>query len=281
MSKGSVINPAFVQALGLAPALHTLTKAIENRPHPTLLEPMFHLHVEEVAEPVYLERQYLYDHQFTIRSSYGAGQKVLLWMRRTWRRRSDHADEEPISLLLASDLFLMDDSREFLRFRLFLRSQRIRDAQARDFLAKHAHDFPTLSQSPEGLARICACLGSIAEWPDPENGFRRRSDGDHTLEGLAKTYSRPLAAVRGANAFPRTLLTRSPEERANIFRIMCFVEDPERGAPALLLFLRDLGQLSHSETLVRLTAGPNGGAELQRAFDGVRLWLGQPWSPGG
>lgn len=276
VSKGAIITEGFVEALGLKGSLYTLRKGMENRPHPTLLEPMFHIHVEELEEPVYLERQYLYDHQFTIKPTYGAGEKILLWVHRTWRRRNEIEEEELQPLLVATDLFMLKDPREFLRFRLFLRSKRILDVQARDFLSKNAERFCEIAKQPKGLHLICGCLGNISEWPDPENGFRRRAGDEHTLEGLAKTYSAAIVAVRSIPALPKVLLTCDPEQRLNIFRLMCFAEDPEEGANSLMVFLRDLGQETGVERIIRETSHINTGHDLSRSLESLRTFLALP-----
>ena len=39
-------------------------------------------------------------------------------------------------------------------------------------------------QRDDGMRQILNCLGNIAEWPDPENGFRRNSAADSALRAL-------------------------------------------------------------------------------------------------
>ncbi|TVR44287.1 MAG: hypothetical protein EA402_07455 [Planctomycetota bacterium] len=276
MAKGSVITHAFVEALGLGSASYTLTKAIKNQLHPELQDPMFAIEVEEFPEPIYLDRQYCFDHQFSVPSSYGPGDRLLLWMRRTVRHRNQDSKQPATHLLMASDCFLYDQPLEFQRFRVFLRSKRILDTQARDFLARYGDDFPKLVESPKGMERILDCLGNIAEWPDPENGFRRNVESDASLEGLAKSYSVPLLAVRSHSSLPAELLKRNPEERVNIFRLLCFAEDPNQGSDSLMVFLRDLGAATRAPTVIRRTAAIKSGADLGWALESLRQFLALP-----
>lgn len=276
MAKGSVITHAFVEALGLAAASYTLKKPIKNELHPELQDPMFGIVVEEYPEVVYLDRQYCFDHQFAIPQGYGVGDRLLLWMRRTVRHRNNDPKQPATMLLMASDIFLYNQPLEFQRFRVFLRSKRILDTQARDFLARYANDFPKLVDNAQGMGRILDCLGHIAEWPDPENGFRRHGDNEATLEGLAKSYSQALSPVRGHRSLPQLLLQRDPEQRVNIFRLLCFVEEAEGGNDKLMVFLRDLGTATKSQAVIRRTAAIKTGADLGWALDTLRNYLALP-----
>ncbi|MFW5828989.1 MAG: hypothetical protein ACOCXA_01900 [Planctomycetota bacterium] len=244
-----------------------------NKAHPTLLEPMFHIDTEQVDETIYLERDYLYESQLPIRPSYGAGEKILCWTHRAIRYRNDDHDNDPQTVLLASDLFLLDEPHEFNRFRMFLKNKRILDAQARSWLADNAEDIPDLASDPTGMERICACLGNIQEWPDPENGFRKHTGPEHSLEGLSKQYSAALVAVRTSSLLPHRLMQLEPEQRLGVFRLLSYAEDPDRGPAGLFTFLRDLGARIGDRALQRQTAGIANGMDLQRALAAVRNHL--------
>ena len=276
MAKGSVITHAFIEALGLGSASFELTKPLKNILHPELQEPMFAIEINEFPETVYLDRQYCFDHQFSVPQGYGAGSKLLLWMRRTIRHRNNNPDEPATTLLMASDCFLYDQPLEFQRFRIFLRSKRILDTQARDFLARFGDKFGQLVDSDDGMSRILDSLGNIAEWPDPENGFRRHGESDATLEGLAKTYSAQLLPLREHRKLPVALLSRSPEHRTNIFRLLCFVEDNTKGSEGLMVFLRDLGTATGADPVIRKTAAIKSAADLGWALETLRNYLGLP-----
>lgn len=275
MAKGAVISKKFVEALGLSGSMYTLKKPLENRAHEILMEPMIHIEVEELPETVLVDRQYLYEHQFSIKPSYGAGEKILLWVRRETRHRNNDTNEKEAHLLLASDCFLMEDPREFLRFRMFLKSKKILDTQARDFLAKNAEKFPEMAETDDGLNRILNCLGNISEWPDPENSFRKKTGNDNSLEGLAKQYSEPLAKVRKHKSFIAGLFRCDPEQRVNAYRLICFVVD-EEDANSLMVFIRDMGQKSGIESVIRATGGIKSGPELARGLEAVRRFLALP-----
>ena len=116
MQKGAVLNQQFIDALGLSERLLTLKKAMLNQPHPALLEPMFHIHTEEVDEVIYLERQYLYDEQLNIKPSYAAGEKILVWTYHAVRHRNNDTANEPTKVLLASDLFCSVIRESFCAF---------------------------------------------------------------------------------------------------------------------------------------------------------------------
>lgn len=278
MAKGSIITQQLVEALGLSSASFVLRAPLRNQLHPELQDPMFVIQVEEYPEPIYLDRQYCFDHQFSVPSGYGTGDRLLLWMRRVLRHRNNDPSQSAATLLMASDCFLYDQPREFQRFRLFLRSKRILDSQARDFLARNAANFPVLVQKPEGIAKILSVIGHIAEWPDPENGFRRHSSNDATLEGVAKQHAEPLLALRNARDLTQQLLRLDPEQRVNVFRLLCHVPDTEKGSESLMVFLRDLGTRSNAQAVIRRTHNIKTGADLSRAMDTLRQFLALPLS---
>jgi hypothetical protein len=273
MQKGAVLNQQFIDALGLGERLLTLTRQMVNQPHPTLQEPMFHISTEELDETMYLERQYLYDEQINIKPSYGQGEKILAWTYHALRHRNADASNEPVKVLLASDLFLLGDPHEFIRFRTFLKTQRILDAQARDFLAKNHTRFGQLVQTPDGLYKVIDCLAQLADWPDPENGFKRRAGDEHTLEGIAKDYGQAMVATRNANGLLQALLRRTGQERLDIFRMLSFAEDKEQGAQGLMLFLRDIGAATGEKEIMRATAQINTGVDLSKGLEAIRRYL--------
>ncbi len=273
VSKGAVLSTSFIEALGLGVHVATLTGPILNKAHPDLLEPMFFIEAEEYDDTVYLERNYLYDAQLSIKSSYGAGERVLMWMGRGTRYRNGDNSTEPFNLLLASDLFLFNDPHEFIRFRTFLKSQRIIDAQARDFLAKNHKNFGELATDEKTIGSVLACLGNIREWPDPENGFQLRKGDEHTLEGLAKGYSVAFVAVRNSPILPRRLLAMAPEERLSIFRLFCFAEDAEKGPEGLRFFLATLGRQTGNHAVMSATSEIHNGQDFMRALEIMRRYL--------
>ena len=275
MSKGAIIDEAFVHALGLSEQLMTLTGHMENKHHPVLQEPMFHLSVQEVPEIIFLERKYVFDNQVSIKSSYGKDDKILVWLQRVLRANTLTAGQEPVDLLMVRDFFLLGDWREFQRFKQFIKSMRILDAQARNYLAEHHQEFPTLANDAKGIKRILDSLEKIAEWPDLEGNNSKAS----SLELVAKTYSKDLAPIRASALLPGMLLKRAPDVRFNLFRLLSFVEDPVGGSGALVKFLIALGAATHDDETVQGTAEVKSGRDLQRAFAAIRKYLFSPKLP--
>ena len=281
MPKGSVLTHAFIEHLGLGTSAYTLTDVPKNIVHPELQEPMFQIRVKEFEETVFLDRQYCYDNQFTLPSHYGVGNKILLWTRRVDRTSVHNASNPSVSLLMASDCFLLDHPLEFQRFRVFLRSKRILDTQARDFLVRNSPTFSRLVETDDGLEKVLDCLGNISEWPESETSFRRQNASDHTIEGLAKSYSHDLLPVRESEKLPAALLQRNDTQRETIFRMMYYVRD-EKGSESLQVFLRDLGMATGSRAVIRKTARINNSNDLALALDalrrhlGIRIWPPQP-----
>ncbi|NRA40168.1 MAG: hypothetical protein HRU15_18630 [Planctomycetes bacterium] len=270
----AVLNEAFIDALSLRGQLLTLTKAMSNKPHEILLEPMFHIHTKEFEdEIVYLERQYLYDHQISLKSTYGSGEKILAWTYRSGRCRNNDDNNPEIQVLFASDLFLLKDPREFIRFRTFLKSKRILDAQSRDFLGKRHQNFSQMAESQEGMKAIMQCLGNIEDWPDPEYGFKKRSGVEHTLEGVSKDFSEAMVSVRKSALMAEQLLLLAPHQRMTVFRILSFAEDPESGPTGLMVFLRDIGAATKDESVMRATSKIASGGELSKGLESVRRYL--------
>jgi hypothetical protein len=269
MSRGAVLDEAFIRSVGLAEQLLTLNGAIENRPHPQLKEALFHLSTLEVEETIYLERKYVFEHQVSIKSSYGKGDRVLAWLHRVVLPGSGAGSPERIELLMVRELFLLGEWREFHRFKAFVKSMRIADAQARGWLAEHHRDFPAMIDDETALRRILDCLTSCAEWPDLEDAV---SHAD-SLEQLAKTYSQGLASVRSCALLPGLLLGFAPDQRFRLFRLFSFVEDAEHGSASLVRFIVALGHATGDAAVAAATASPRTSRELARALGAVREYL--------
>jgi hypothetical protein len=271
MSKGSVLDESMINSLGFADQLLTLTGTIENRHHPVLQEPLFVMQTKEITEPVYLERKYVFDNQVSIKSTIHAGERVLAWLAHSLRPNPHDPQAAHVEVLIARDLFLLGDWREFQRFKQFLKSQRILDAQARQWLSDHRAQLEQLSGIAEGLNRIGDCLGRIAEWPELEGSGDQARLG--SLEAVAKTFSKELLHVRDAPLFPLLLLRKPPDARFRIFRMMSFVEDPQHGASGLVKFLTALARATHDEALLTATGNITGSRELARALAAMRTYL--------
>jgi hypothetical protein len=270
MSKGAILDESLVHALGLSEQLLTLTGPIENRHHPVLQEPMFVIHAEEIAEPVHLERKYVFDNQVSIKGSYGKGDKVLAWLARSLKPNPHDTHAAQVEVLVARDFFLLGDWREFQRFKQFIKSMRIIDAQARQWLTDHHGELEVLSGTAEGLARIIGVLGRIAEWPELEGGATTRAT---SLEGVAKTFSKGLLHVREAPLFPTLLLRLEPDMRFSVFRIMGFVEDPAHGAAGLIAFLLAMAKATREPEVVESAAVLKSSRDLSRVFASLRKYL--------
>ena len=270
MSKGAVLDETFLAAAGLSEQLLTLSGPIVNRHHEVLQEPMFHLQTTEIEETVYLERSYVFANQVSIRAHYGKGDKVLVWLQRSLRQPQHDAKAALVELLMAREFFLLNDWREFQRFRTFVKSQRILDAQARQWVTDNHIRFKDLCQTPEGIERILDGLGSVAEWPDLDG--QEQTDNRSTLELVAKTYSRSLAPVRIAPLLAPALMQRAPDVRFSIFRLFSYVEDPE-GTGSLLRFLADLGRESGYPLVAAATSGLKSSRDISRAFASLRAAL--------
>lgn len=271
MSKGAVLDEAFLAAAGLSEQLLTLTQSIENKHHDVLQEPMFHIRTSEIEETVYLERKYVFENQVSIRAHYGKGEKVLVWLQRSLRQPSHDPQAGMVEVLMAREFFMLGDWREFQRFRQFVKSQRILDAQARQWITDNHVRFKELCLTEEGMGRILDSLGAVAEWPDMDGQDQGQSRT--TLELIAKTYSRSLAPVRAAPLLPGALLARQPDTRFNVFRLFSFVEDPEKGPMGLIAFIRELGKATRDERVIGLTGQLKTSRDISRAFSVLRTVL--------
>lgn len=270
MSKGAVLDEGFIATAGLSEQLLTLAGPIENRHHEVLQEPMFHLHTQEIEETVYLERSYVFANQVSIRAHYGKGDKVLVWLQRSLRQPPHDQKAGLVEVLMAREFFLLGDWREFQRFRQFVKSQRILDAQARQWITDNHVKFKDMCLVPDGIERILDGLGAIAEWPDLED--QDQADNRSTLELVAKTYSRSLAPVRVAPLLAPALLQRAPDVRFSIFRLFSYVEDPA-GTATLLRFIADLGRATGDPVVTAATTGLRSSRDISRAFAALRAAL--------
>lgn len=268
MSKGAVLDEAFIDMIGFPEHLLTLTASMENKHHEILQESMFHISTKEEVEPIFLERKYVFDNQVSIRSSYGKGDKILVWLQRVVRTDPNDGSSQ-LNLLLVRDMFLLGDWREFQRFKLFVKSMRILDAQARSYLAEHHQDFPSWVGNTDGIKRILDCLGKIAEWPDLDGHASKAS----SLESVAKAYSKNLAAIRSSSLLPSLLLKRPSDVRFNIFRLLSFVESLTNNSSSLIKFVCELGQSTNEDAVVQVTSVIKNGRDLQRAFAAIRKYL--------
>jgi hypothetical protein len=271
MGRGAVLDEAFLATAGLSEQLLTLAGPIENKHHEVLQEPMFHVRTQEIEETVYLERKYVFENQVSIRMHYGKGEKILVWLQRALRQPPHDPRAAMVEVLMAREFFMLGDWREFQRFRQFVKSQRILDAQARQWITDNHVKFKDLAQTAEGMERILDSLGAVAEWPDMDGQDQGQSRT--TLELIAKTYSRSLAPVRVAGLLPTALLTRQPDTRFNIFRLFSFVEDPERGPASLIAFVRELGKATGDARVAELTSNLKTSRDISRAFSVLRTVL--------
>jgi hypothetical protein len=269
MSKGAVIDESFIQALGLTDHVLTLTRSIENKPHDVLQEPLFHIYVAEINETIYLDRQYVFDNQLSIRASYGKDEKILAWLQRVPRVNALSPKQETVELLMVCDLFLLKDWREFQRFKQFIKSSRILDAQARNYLVDHHKEFPGHANDPDAMKRILLSLERAADFHDPHNTH----DTSNSLEQIAKTYGPYLAPIRTSPHLPRLLLDRDPEARFNLFRLFCFIEDREKGAETLIQFIMAIAKESHDNDVIASVANLGSSRDLQRAFTAIRKFM--------
>src|SRR5271154_732984 len=260
MTRGAVLDEAFIRSVGLADQLLTLNGAIENRHHPLLQAAIFHLSTAEVEETIYLERKYVFEHQVSIKASYCKGDRVLAWLHRVLLPSSAPGRPERVELLMVRELFMLGEWREFHRFKSFVKSMRIIDAQSRGWLGEHHRDFPGMTAAPAALRQILDCLTSCAEWPDLDEAVNQAD----SLEQLAKTYSPGLAPVRSCAQLPGLLLAYAPDQRFRLFRLFSLVEDAEHGSAALVRFIGALGAACGDAAVAAATVQPRTSRELAR-----------------
>jgi|GEM_PF-3868337 hypothetical protein len=275
MTRGAILDEAFIQSVGLADQLLTLSGPIENRHHPSVHDALFHISTEEVPETIYLERKYVFEHQVSIKSSYGKGDKILAWLHRVLVPPTSAGKQERVDLLMVRELFMLGEWREFHRFKSFVKSMRIQDAQSRGWLAEHHREFPGMVEDPASVRRILDCLNSCAEWPDLENAVTHAD----SLEQLAKTYSKGLAPIRSSPLLPGILLGYAPDQRFRLFRLLSFVEDAQHGAGSLVRFISLLGEATGDQTVKAATQQPRTSRELSRALGSIRQYLLSPKTP--
>ncbi|MFM2089642.1 MAG: hypothetical protein RLZZ127_131 [Planctomycetota bacterium] len=265
MSKGAALDERLIQALGLGEQLFTLKGPVVNGYHPILGDPMFALRTKETEEILYLERKYVFDNQVSVKTNMGEGERLLLWIVRQARPNPKDPAGPPVVSLYARECFFLSDWREFQRFKLFLKSMRILDAQARQWLEDHHKEFPALAVAADGIERILTNLSRISELPDLEGGGQKK-DG---IERLAKTYSVDLLPVRSSPLLPAMLLRRDRQERFVLFRLFSHVEDPS-GAASLVAFLTAMAYASGDKAATEAVKGLTGARELARALTTLR-----------
>jgi hypothetical protein len=242
---------------------------MENNHHAVLQEPIFHLSVQELPETVYLDRKYVFDNLVSLKPNYGKDTKVLLWLQRVLRTNSFKVGEDPIDLLMVRDFFLLDDWWEFQRFKQFVKSMRIIDAQARNYLTRHCQEFHTIANNPKDIERILDSLETIVQWLGSENYNKK----NRSLELVAKTYGKNLSYIRASALLPEMLLNRDPNIRYNIFHLMSSVADPVNGSSALFGFLGALGAATHDEETSINTTDIKSDRDFQRALAALRKYL--------
>ncbi len=265
MSKGAALDERLIQALGLAEQLFTLAGPVVNGHHPLLGDPMFALRTKETQEIIYLERRYVFDNQVSVKANMGEGERLLLWIVRQARPNPKDPTGPQVVSLYASECFFLSDWREFQRFKVFLKSMRILDAQARQWLEAHHAEFPTMAVTAEGVERILTNLSRISELPDLE-GSGQKKDG---IERLAKTYSVDLLPVRSAAILPGLLLRRDRQERFVLFRLFSYVEDPA-GATSLVAFLTAMAYATNDKAATEAVKALTGPRELARVLGALR-----------
>ncbi len=274
MSKGAVLDEKFIQSIGMTEQLLTLTASLENVHHPVFQEPLFAIKTKEIEDTIWLERKYVFDNQISIKGSYGAGEKVLVWQVLTLRTDPRDAAAKPVRMLTARDLFLLGDWREFQRFKQFVKSMRILDAQARQWLHEHHGQFAQLAEVPEGIDRILGCLAAISDVPDLDT-YQQGARGN-ALEMLAKTYSTSLLPVRHSAHLASRLLRRTPDQRFMVFRLLSFVEDPQGGTGSLIRFLQHLAGAIGRPVTAELAKEIKSSRDLAKLFTAIRIDLLSP-----
>jgi hypothetical protein len=172
---------------------------------------------------------------------------------------------------MARDIFLLGDWREFQRFKQFVKSMRILDTQARNYLAEHHGEFPAMAPDAAAMDTLLGYLGHIADWPDLEGG-----DKSGSLETVAKTYSKDLVPVRSSPHLAALLLKRDPDLRFNLFRRFSFVEDTKGGSSSLVKFLQALAGATRKEEVIHACQEMHTSRDLQRGFSSIRQALLSP-----
>lgn len=266
MSKGAALDERLIQALGFGEQLFTLRATVVNGHHPILGDPMFQLQTKEVDEVIYLERRYVFDNQVSIKANMGEGERLLIWVVRQARPNPKDPTGPQVVSLYAREFFLLSDWREFQRFKTFVKSMRILDAQARQWLDSHHKEFPALAITLEGMDRILTNLSRVSELPDLEGAAGQRKDG---IERLAKTYSPDLLPVRNSPLLPAMVLRRDRQERFILFRLFSYVEDPA-GLASLVHFLTGMAIASGDAPAMESVKHLTGPRELARVLGTLR-----------
>ena len=190
-----VLHERLVVLLGFGEQLLTLTGSPSNILHPELQTGMLRFAVQELPEPLWLDKKYVLDQKLVIPTGFGAGAKIIAWWR--WENRFVRdGEDEAIRLPLAFDLFLLDHAKDFLRFQRFIESLRLLDTQARQFLAKHQEDIGSLLDNKTSRVNILQTISYLREEPLPEQGIQYNKNSRlNLLDEIAKTYPLPLGYI--------------------------------------------------------------------------------------
>lgn len=273
MAGRPVLSIETAEEMGLADQILTLKRPIENRYHEALRGPYFHIVSEEFEEPMILDRHYVQERRVNLRPTYGPNERILAWWQRLPRVPEGGSPDQTVTVLMASDIFMLGDPFDFQRFKDFVRSRRLLDAQARGWLSAHRAELGTLAATSAGLHEILACLGTICDLPSPDQGLRRTDREANPVMALAKSMSADLLPVRNQPDLAQALRDLPPERRMNTFKLLCFVEDPT-GTGSLLQFLGRvasmLGDVDCATAVVHLG---NNARDLPRLLYAIRRRL--------
>ncbi len=272
MPQAPVLTVPLLERMGLARQLLTLTKTVEVRAHPELLDDFAFLHCEGLDEAVCCDRDYLRRHNIRFTSAYSAGQQVLAWTRPDRRRRSDDPANPEIEIILVIDLFLLDSPNDFKRFHAFVEGMQLRDAQGRAFLAAKAEELPLLVLETEHLPTIVRHLAGIIDGSEVTLPGAERPG----YRALGSTYASALSAVRKSPLLPPVILALPPHERHTLFRLLCHAEDQEDGPAGLIHFVSSLSAASGVPALAEAGANITDAASLRTILSDLGRLLASP-----
>ena len=272
MAQAPVLTVSLLERMGLARQLLTLSRTVEVRAHPELLEDFAFLHCEGLDEPICCDRDYLRRNNIRFTSAYGAGAQVLAWTRLDRRRRSDDPANPLVEIILVIDLFLLDTPNDFKRFQAFVEGMQLRDAQGRAFLASAAEDMPLIALETEQLPTVVRQLAGIVDGSEVT-----LPGGDRPgYRALGATYATALCSLRKSPLLPPVLLALPPHERHALFRLLCHAEDQEDGPAGLVQFVSALSTASGIPALAEAGAVINDAACLRRVLSDLGRLLASP-----
>lgn len=272
MPQAPVLTVSLLERMGLARQLLTLSRTVEVRAHPELLDDFAFLHCEGLDEPVCCDRDYLRRNNIRFTSAYGAGEQVLAWTRLDRRRRSDDPANPLIEIIAIIDLFLLDTPNEFKRFQAFVEGMQLRDAQGRAFLASKAEELPLMVLETEHLPAVARHLAGIVDGSEIT-----LPDGDRPgYRALGATYATALCGLRKSPLLPPVLLALPPHERHALFRLLCHAEDQEDGPAGLVHFVSAMCAASSIPALAEAGASISDAAGLRVALNDLGRLLASP-----